>query len=148
MEKLIVFLLFLLIPTFAAFLTFPLWFWKKVHNDCIIGIGTVLFLIPFVIAWMQFDSDKKFFAVLFIILLFFANVLGYRLFIKTIRINRCPQCHRFNLQVVSHDKERTTKTTRTYYTDGSHRDASTTYTSRDFYELYCPDCGYTYEWNH
>lgn len=144
METFIKLFLMALIPTFAMFLTLPLWFWRKIHNNAIFFIANILFIAPFVGIYMGFE--KKWLAILLIIIVAIPNLFGYMFFTKRLNLNRCPECHSLGMRVVDHDRETITTTKTTTWSDGSKtRDYS--HDTTNYYSLECGECGHVREWN-
>lgn len=132
------------IPSFAMFLTLPLWFWKKVHNNVIYILAGALWLLPFFLIYMNFE--KKWLAILLIAILFFPNAFGFQFFAKRLNLNRCKECHSMGVEIVDQDRETLTTTTTTLWSDGSKtKDVSRRHTN--FYSLRCRCCGHTRDWN-
>lgn len=144
MEVAIKLILMALIPSFAMWLTLPLWYWRKVHNNMISFLAVVLFIAPFVGIW--FGMEKHWLAILLMAIIIIPNLFGFKFFMKRLNLNRCPECHAMGVSIVDHDRETIRTTTTTTWSDGSktrkHSDDVTNY-----YTLQCDECGYARYWN-
>lgn len=146
METIIRLVAMLFIPTFLAFLTYPLCFWKRLHNTFILSLGYLLAALPFIVLWQQFGSGwAKLGAVICMVLVAIPNVWGLKFYRNRVKKNRCPECHCMDMKVVGADEEITGTIKKTKWSDGSTTTEDNT-TTIYHYDMYCPQCGYEYHY--